>query len=280
MRIGSMIFFLTTHSLWVSGAIIVGLGTVLSMLGPVLVRRYADLNRLRANNEIAGFKFATIGVVYAVLLAFSVVVVWGKYSETEANVVQEAGAAEDIYRLSQGLSDKARVDVASSLRNYLKAAINDDWPSMDRGAGASARRGTQRALDAVYATVVSSSGQGDNTVISEMLRQLDRITQSRRARLVASDGAVPGLLWLVLLGGAAITIGFTFFLGTESLGAQVLMTALLALLIFSELLIIVAIDRPFSGAVKLGPNALAAVLADVEIKSSDSGSPRIESERK
>jgi len=265
-----MIFFLTTHSLWVSGAIIVGLGTVLSMLGPVLVRRYADLNRLRANNEIAGFKFATIGVVYAVLLAFSVVVVWGKYSETEANVVQEAGAAEDIYRLSQGLSDKARVDVASSLRNYLKAAINDDWPSMDRGAGASARRGTQRA----------SSGQGDNTVISEMLRQLDRITQSRRARLVASDGAVPGPLWLVLLGGAAITIGFTFFLGTENLGAQVLMTALLALLIFSELLIIVAIDRPFSGAVKLGPNALAAVLADVEFKSSDSGSPRIESERK
>ena len=92
-----MIFFLTTHSLWVSGAIIVGFGTVLSMLGPVLVRRYADLNRLTANNEIAGFKFATIGVLYAVLLAFSVIVVWGKYSETEANVVQEAGAAEDIY---------------------------------------------------------------------------------------------------------------------------------------------------------------------------------------
>ena len=186
MRIGSMIFFLTTHSLWVSGAIIVGLGSVLSMLGPVLVRRYADPNKLTANNEIAGFKFATIGVLYAVLLAFSVIVVWGKYSETEANVVQEAGAAEDIYRLSQGLGDKARADVASSLANYLKAAINDDWPSMDRGTGASARRATQRALDAVYATVVSSSGQGDSTVISEMLRQLDRITQSRRARLVSA----------------------------------------------------------------------------------------------
>jgi hypothetical protein len=148
-----MIFFLTTHSLWVSGAIIVGFGTILSMLGPVLVRRCADLNRLTANNEIAGFKFATIGVLYAVLLAFSVIVVWGKYSETEANVVQEAGAAEDIYRLSQGLSDKARVAVASSLANYLRTAINDDWPSMDRGTGVSARRATQRALDAVYATV-------------------------------------------------------------------------------------------------------------------------------
>jgi hypothetical protein len=101
-------------------------------------------------------------------------------------------------------------------------------------------------------------------VISEMLRQLELITQSRRARLVASDGAVPDPLWLVLVGGAAITIGFTFFFGTESLPAQVLMTALLAVLIFSELLVIVGIDRPFSGAVKVEPNALAAVLTDIE----------------
>jgi hypothetical protein len=28
-----MIFFLTSHSLWLSGAIVVGLGTALSMLG-------------------------------------------------------------------------------------------------------------------------------------------------------------------------------------------------------------------------------------------------------
>jgi len=91
---------------------------------------------------------------------------------------------------------------------------------------------------------------------------------------------VPNLLWLVLLGGAAITIGFTFFFGTESLLAQVLMTALPAILILSELLIIVGIDRPFSGAVKVGPNALAAVFADIESRSSDSSSLRIEPEQK
>jgi len=53
-----MISFLTTQPLWVSGGIIVGLGTVLSILGPVFVRRFVDIKRLTANNEIAGFKFA------------------------------------------------------------------------------------------------------------------------------------------------------------------------------------------------------------------------------
>lgn len=57
-----MIFFLTSQPLWLSGVVVVGLGTLLSMLGPALVRRHVDFKRLTANNEIAGFKFATIGV--------------------------------------------------------------------------------------------------------------------------------------------------------------------------------------------------------------------------
>jgi hypothetical protein len=138
---------------------------------------------------------------------------------------------------------------------------------MERGAAgaegtAGAAGATKEALDAVYSTLVSSSGQADSAVVSEMLRQADVVAQSRRARLIASEGAVPNLLWLVLLGGAAITIGYTFFFGAESLRAQALMTALLAIMIFLELEVIVGIDRPFSGAIKVGPNALAVVLAE------------------
>jgi hypothetical protein len=91
---------------------------------------------------------------------------------------------------------------------------------------------------------------------------------------------VPKALWPILLGGAAITIGFTFFFVTQRLLTQILMTALLAILILSELLIIIAIDRPFSGGVKIGPNALVAVLTDVESRSSDSRSPLIKPDQK
>ena len=48
------------------------------------------------------------------------------------------------------------------------------------------------------------------------------------------------------------------------------MTALLAMVIFSELLIIIAIDRPLTGTVKVEPNALAAVLADVQSRTGSS----------
>jgi hypothetical protein len=265
-----MIYFLTSHPLWLSGAMIIGLGTLLSMLGPALVRRYVDIKRLTANNEVAGFKFATIGVLYAVLLAFAIIVVWEKFSDAEVNVVREAGAAENLYRLSQGLNEKSGIAVRDAVAKYLKVTMDDDWPAMDRGT-AVAGGAAKQALDAAYAALLSPDAQSNGTVVAEMLRQLDVITEARRARLVASQGAVPDVIWLVLLGGAAVTIGFTFFFGAEILRAQVVMTALLAMVIFSELLIIIAIDRPFTGAVKVEPNALAAVLADVQSRTG--GSP-------
>ena len=76
-----MISFLTSLPLWLSALLVVGLTTLLAMLGPVIVRRYVPLERLETNNEVAGFKFAAVAVLYAVLLAFAVIVVWERFSE-------------------------------------------------------------------------------------------------------------------------------------------------------------------------------------------------------
>ena len=140
---------LTSHSLWLSGTIVIGLGTALSMLGPGIVRRYVTLERLTANNDIAGFKFATVGVLYAVLLAFAIIVVWQKFSEAETNVAKEAGAAETIYRLSPGLGEKSGTAIRSAVGDYLKSAIADDWPAMSRGVPR-AGRSSRQALDGIF----------------------------------------------------------------------------------------------------------------------------------
>ena len=86
------------------------------------------------------------------------------------------------------------------------------------------------------------------------------MSQARRERLVVADGVVPDIIWVVLFGGAILTVGFTFFFGTENLRAQCLMTGVLSIMIFAGLLIIIAIDHPFAGTVKVGPEALSPVV--------------------
>jgi hypothetical protein len=117
------------------------------------------------------------------------------------------------------------------------------------------------ALNELYSRALSlrPSDQRGGVVLTEILQQLDLVTHSRRDRLVSARGTVPPVLWGVLLCGAFLTINFTFVFGTQNVVAQGLMTGILAFLIFSVLLLIVAIDHPFAGPVKVHPAALDAV---------------------
>jgi hypothetical protein len=147
------------------------------------------------------------------------------------------------------------------MNTYLNLAIARDWPAMQQGR---ASRAATEALNEIY-VVVLKFRPADNSgaiLLGELLRQVDLVSQARRARLVTANGIVPGVVWFVLFSGAVLTIAFTFFFGTENIRAQAAMTAVLSILIFSGMLTIISIDRPFSGPVNVGPDALAAVLED------------------
>ena len=120
------------------------------------------------------------------------------------------------------------------------------------------------ALNDIYHAILKfqSFGTDERLVLAEILRHVDRISEARRERRVMADGVVPAIIWVVLFGGAFLTIGFTFFFGAESLRTQSVMTGALSILIFAGLLTVVEIDHPFAGTVKVGPEALAAVVKD------------------
>ena len=252
---------LTTLPLWLSALLLVALPTAIAMVGPMVVRRFIQLDRLRTNNEVAGFKFATVGVLYAVLLAFAIIVVWEKFNVAENDVAKEAGAAATVLRLSDGLSAERRVAMHDAMSAYLNSAIGKDWPAMEHGA---LDPDVTSALSNVYTTLLNSRAGGgqDPVLMAEILRQLDEISTARRARLVTADGNVPEILWFVLFGGAIVTVGFTFFFGAQNVRAQAFMTGALAALVFSALLTVIVIDHPFAGSVKVEPEALVHVLHD------------------
>src|SRR6187551_32116 len=142
---------LTTMPLWLSVLLLVVLPTAIAMAGPPIVRRFIRLDRLRTNNEVAGFKFATIGVIYAVLLAFAVIVVWQKFNDAESVVAREASAAATIFRLLDGLDAEHSAPLREATSAYLTAAIDKDWPAMERGSGSN---DAMQAISNIYATLL------------------------------------------------------------------------------------------------------------------------------
>jgi Protein of unknown function (DUF4239) len=202
--------FLTLLPVWLAGLLLVVVPTVLAMAAQVLLRRSVGLERLRTNNEVAGFKFAAVGVLYAVLLAFVVIVVWEKFAAADDKVSEEAGAMATIYRLADGMDKQIGDPLRDSLNAYLRTVVATEWPAMEHGRGSAS---VGQALHDIYASILTfaPADRRGGVLLSEILRQLDLVTQARRARLNAAAGIVPGVLWFVLFLGAVVTVGFTFF---------------------------------------------------------------------
>jgi protein-S-isoprenylcysteine O-methyltransferase Ste14 len=122
-----------------------------------------------------------------------------------------------------------------------------------------------RALDSLYGQLLQQFHPADPReagIQTAIMTPLDLLTQAREERLARASGTVPGIIWFVLFVGAVLAIGFTFFFGTPNAAAQALMTGALCLLILFALLIVITVDRPFTGSVVVTPEPLAEVLAD------------------
>ena len=258
-----MSYFLSSLPLWLLILAIVAIPTALAMAAQALIHERVGVAKLAKNNEIAGFKFATVGVIYAVLLAFTVIVVWEKFNDAQSAVANEAGATAALFRYAQGKEPEATA-MRTALTHYLKAAIEDDWPAMAREAESPA---TVHALDALYAAAIAleRSGSRGTADMQEVFEQLDNVTAARRIRLHLATGLVPNVIWIVLFMGALLTVGFTLFFGSENPVAQVSMTGVLSLLVTMGLVVIISIDHPFTGPVHIHPDPLARVLADLRL---------------
>ncbi|MBX9701593.1 MAG: DUF4239 domain-containing protein [Acetobacteraceae bacterium] len=248
--------------LWLSALILVGGATCLATYGPVAVRRRIELESLTTNNEVAGFKFATLGAVYAVLLAFAVFVVWETFRDAALSVTHEAGSAASIYRLAAALDQPEAGAIRGAIEHYLRSALLHDWPAMARTGLGSAE--VNRALSELYAVTLAWTPDTtrEEAILAGLVDQLDSMTQARRERLGLAPGVVPDIIWVSLFAGAALTISFTFFFATRNLRAQMMMSGMLGFALSLSLLVVICLDRPFAGSVQVSPRALAQVLAD------------------
>ena len=121
--------------LWVT-AVLLTAGALVYSIGLMLMTRAAyGVDRLSLNNEVAGFKFAVIGVFYAVMLAFVVIAVWEDFRKTEAAVRDEAKTVVDLTGSPLRCRSRAapRSEIISSPIPMTCASMNGrPWPSVSQ----------------------------------------------------------------------------------------------------------------------------------------------------
>ena len=243
---------------WFWGILLVGATVLLSVAGSLLVRRWATVEVLECHKEVAGFIYAVIGVLYAVLLGFTAIIVWERYEKAHTSVEQEANEIADLFRDAQVFPNEPRNELESQLRTYVGLVLEKEWPAMVQGGSS---RETWEAYNQLWPTYhrISPQNEQEKAWYTLSLTRLNELGDYRRLRLLSNRSAVPGVMWIVLLGGAAVTIGFSFLFATKNTAAQVVMTACLAATIGLLLFSILAMNHPFAGITRLEPHAFHQV---------------------
>jgi hypothetical protein len=245
----SLLMLLNETSPWVVALGLVAVAEIYSIGLMLLFRTRMGAERLALNNEVAGFKFAVVGVFYAVLLAFVVVAVWEDYHETETAVRNEAKALSDLHQASYALPEGAGDTVRKHLVSYAQQVRDVEWEAMAKGQASS--RAANELHNLGEAILQGKPDQQDVALYHHILDLLTIVNDNRNGRLDSADGSVPSVLWLVLIAGAMITLGYPSFFGSSNITAQVLMTAALAALVALTAFVAVVLDYPFTGDVRI-----------------------------
>lgn len=225
--------------------VMVGLGVALLHR---LFLRHFKYEVLSDHNEVAGWIFSGVGVIYAVLLGFIVVVVWQKFDAAVSNVQKEVSAVSDTYRAVQGFPNPQRSAIRSELRQYMTLMMRYEWPAMQRGGY------SNEALDimekiALDINTFEPATARENDAQQAAMTQEQRLFDARRLRMEQLQPSVPLVLWFALGAGAMALIGLSFLFGVERRVFHFVMTGTLAAVIALLFIVIAEFDRPFSGAV-------------------------------
>lgn len=247
----------------VLGLGIVALTTGVAVGGVLLVRRRVSLSTLETHQDVAGYILAVVGVVYAVLLAFVVIAVWEEFEDAKSDASREAATVGLLYRdalILDGGEGRAHV----ALREYARSVAGPEWEEM--ASEHREHRETDAALNRVWAAFrdMRPRGEAETVVYDKAVERLHDATELRRERILGSGTQIPGPLWAVLIAGAVISIGFTYFFGIKSRAAQVLMVSAFASIVGLVLFLVLVLDLPFTGDVGVGPTSMERVIEEFQ----------------
>ena len=255
------------------GVLVVGGVCFLAILGFELAHRLVPAASRQRHNDVAGFIYAALGVIYAVLLALVVIAVWEEYELARETVEREANAAADIFWLANRLPEGRGTHLQELLRSYAQEVVDNEWPLMEQGQAPlmTQQRGTPAGwslIDDIRQNIQNFEPRtaAEEQLYAEGLDQVDTLSDARRMRLVAAEEGVPGVLWSVLVFGGVAAICFTYLFGLQSTWAHRLMVGTLAAVIGLVLFTIGAIENPFSGGARIGTGAFELILQRFETR--------------
>lgn len=243
---------------WMSIVLVILLFTIIALMAIFAMRRNVDSDNLKGHHDVSGFVFANLGVLYSVLLGFTVVNVQARFDKIAENSRIEAASIAELYREAQVFPNAA--DLQTALKAYIKSILEEEWEVLYSGK---AHPKTEKLLNDVWNAYykVDISTPREQILYAESIRKLGDSVSARLSRLLGGEESLGDEMWTMLLLGGILIVAFMCMFTFEALWLHLLLAFLLAASIAFPLFLIYTLDTAFSGSIRIEPEAFRDVLS-------------------
>ena len=255
-----MFFRLSTWELWLIVASIVLGFVAIGYLGGRVLRNQAETLR-EPVGIVQGAFFALVGLV----LAFGLTLALGRYDARRTAVVDDANTIGTTYLRAQTLAEPVRTSSLRLLREYTDASIelSHSVPTTARFDRAVAREDVlQRRLWSLAGD--SLAGAPKDSAPRLYVETLNEMIDQQTVRLAALNNRIPSEVLALEVFGAAFALGL-LALYTAMHGRGATSVVLAGVLVTLLVLVILDLDRPTRGLIRVPDAPLTALRASMEL---------------
>lgn len=208
--------------------------------------------------------FGGVGTLYGLLLGLVAVAAWQNYDKLNDLVDEEASSIVQLYRSVSVLKDPSHKAILEEIKTYTRNIIEISWPAHQKGMTVTST-GTD-LISSLYKKLGNYELKSKDQPASyaQAVASLSEMVKARRMRINGNDIAIPGALWVVILGGAVLTIPITFFFHLPSLRTHLLLTGFYVFFLSGIIALIAILDTPMRGEISVSSEPYQKALEAME----------------
>jgi hypothetical protein len=236
---------------WALALLVVGGSVAIAAAGLVIVRRrFPELHR-HGINDVAGVVIGVLAAVFGIILGFVTVSLYESFTEAQQNVQTEATEVLQLYEDTRAFPRAQARAARREIKTYVATVRFREWHEMSTGDG-DPERSRQHVVH-LYNVLrdYEPKTPSQTAFYADAISRLNDIVDARRTRLYQASESLPGAFWTMLVIGSLLLIASLYLLGASNQRLHMMLVVAVAILTSFNLLIVVALDHPFSGDISV-----------------------------
>ena len=199
-----------------------------------------------------------VGEVYAVLLAFTIFVIWGQFTEVENLVIKECNSLDDLLRFSAYLDGDTYDALRRAISAYAQRVLKYEWPAL--GEGRADKQSNELFVEILDRVAEAKADTETRKLIhARLLEMAQQSAACRNERVSKSLTRMPPTLSGLVRAVAAVLLLLIFVYPFESEAMGALCFVLASAVVFLANFVMLDTDNPIRGVWNVSPKPFAVL---------------------